>query len=48
MLKKFFAILISLVMIFAVSLQAVAEDGGQPPEPPAGGMAPPGLSLIHI
>ena len=41
MLKKTIAILITLAMLFSISLSAFAEDNGQPPEPPSGDMAPP-------
>ena len=41
MLKKMIAILITLAMLFSISLSAFADDNGQPPEPPSGDMAPP-------
>ena len=41
MLKKTIAILITLALLFSISLSAFAEDNGQPPEPPSGDMAPP-------
>ena len=41
MLKKMIAILITLAMLFSISLSAFADDNGQLPEPPSGDMAPP-------
>ena len=41
MLKKIVAILITLAMLLSISLSSIAEDNGQPPEPPSGHMAPP-------
>lgn len=41
MLKKIIAILITLAMLFSISLSAFAEDNGQPPEPPSGDWTPP-------
>ena len=41
MLKRFFAILISVILVLGTGLAAHAEDSGTPPEPPSGEMAPP-------
>ena len=41
MLKRLIAILISVTMLLGAGLAAYAEDGGTPPEPPSGDMAPP-------
>ena len=41
MLKRFFAILISVILVLGTGLAAYAEDSGTPPEPPSGEMAPP-------
>ena len=43
MLKKFLAILISLMLIFTVSL-SMADESNKPPEMPSGDMTPPGGS----
>ena len=41
MIKKIIAILITLAMLFSISLSAFADDSGEPPEPPSGDMTPP-------
>ena len=41
MLRKMTAILITIAMLFSISLCAYAEENGQPPEPPSGDMTPP-------
>ena len=41
MLKRFAAILISMILVLGTCLAAYAEDSGTPPEPPSGNMAPP-------
>ena len=40
MLKRFLAIIISVVMILCVGMTAFAEDNGTPPEPPSGDFGP--------
>ena len=41
MFRKITAILLTIAMLFSISLCACAEENGQPPEPPSGDMAPP-------
>ena len=41
MFRKITAILLTIAMLFSISLCACAEESGQPPEPPSGDMAPP-------
>ena len=41
MFRKIIAILLTIAMLFSISLCACAEENGQPPEPPSGDMAPP-------
>ena len=41
MLKKILAVILSVVMILCVSLSAIAEGSGTPPEMPSGDMTPP-------
>ena len=40
-LKRILAIVLSIMMIFGISLSAFAENSGNPPEMPSGGMTPP-------
>ena len=41
MFRKITAILLTIAMLFSISLCACAEENGQPPAPPSGDMAPP-------
>lgn len=41
MCKRILAIVLSIMMIFGISLSAFAENSGNPPEMPSGGMTPP-------
>lgn len=41
MMKRLIAVILSVMMIFAISLSAYAEDTGTPPEMPSGSMTPP-------
>jgi len=41
MFRKITAILLTIAMLFSISLCACAEENGQPPEPPSGDMTPP-------
>ena len=41
MFRKITAILLTIAMLFSISLCACAEENGQPPEPTSGDMAPP-------
>lgn len=41
MFRKITAILLTIAMLFSISLCACAEENGRPPEPPSGDMAPP-------
>ena len=41
MFRKITAILLTIAMLFSISLCACAEENGQPPDPPSGDMAPP-------
>lgn len=41
MCKRILAIVLSIMMIFGISLSAFAENSGNPPKMPSGGMTPP-------
>ena len=41
MMKRFLAVIFSVIMLFSFCLSAVAEESKQPPEMPSGDMAPP-------